>query len=367
MAAATGLAAGPPSLPDVLAANLQQLSQMMKSRHGLAIDPAALIWERAQILGLGPPPDGQTSRSGVSRLLPTSDGWIALTLSRPWDLDVLAAWMGHDWTGDPWLAAANAALSMTAAEATEQAQLLGVAAAVCGAGFVDEQAQFREQNPPRRPWLATTSKAAGASRQPTRPPLVVDLSALWAGPLAGRLLAEWGAEVVKLEDPLRPDGFALGAAPLYERLNAGKTRVSLSLESVIPMMEDADVVITSGRPRVWEQLAIPPLRGTWVRITGYGSTGPWRNRVAFGDDAAVAGGLVEPGPPPSFIGDAIADPLTGIVAAAAALAGLDDGGRQVVDVAMREVAAWHAQPRPVASQSSWGTSSSSVPATPPAR
>jgi hypothetical protein len=353
MAVAAGLAASPG--PPALAAKLEHLRQSMKSRHGLAMNPVALIWERVETLGLGPPPDGQTSWSGVSRLLPTRDGWMALTLSRPWDLEVLAAWMGHDWSGDPWKAAAAAALTMAANEATERAQLLGVAAAVCGG------------DPPRRPWLATASEPASSTNQRRQRPLVLDLSALWAGPLAGRLLAEWGAEVLKVEDPARPDGFALGATPLYERLNAGKALVSLSLESAVGMMEDADVVITSGRPRVWEQLPIPPLRGTWVRITGYGSTGPWRNRVAFGDDAAVAGGLVEPGPPPSFVGDAIADPLTGMVAAAAALSGLQGGGGQVIDVAMREVVGWLTQEPPVASQSSWATSSSSVPATPPAR
>jgi crotonobetainyl-CoA:carnitine CoA-transferase CaiB-like acyl-CoA transferase len=251
-------------------------------------------------------------------------------------------------------------MAMTVAEATERAQLLGVAAAGCAAGVDDEQARFRGQDPPRRPWLVTPSPA-GAGDRPRHRPVVVDLSALWAGPLAGRLLAEWGAEVVKIEDPARRDGLAEGAPALYERLNAGKARVSLSLDSVISMMEDADVVITSARPRVWEQLAIPPLRGTWVRISGYGSTGPWRNRVAFGDDAAVAGGLVEWDTPtklgdgaaggpvesghrPSFVGDAIADPLSGILAAAAALSGLERGGGQVFDVAMREVAGWLGRP-----------------------
>jgi hypothetical protein len=345
MADATGLVTARPALPAALRDNLEHLTRTLKRRHGLAVDANALIWERADTLGLGPPPNGQISRSGGSRLLATSDGWMALTLSRPWDLEALAAWMGHQWSGDHWSAAAGAAASMTAVEATEQAQLLGVAAAVCGAGSDDDQARLRGQDPPRRPWLATPS-GAGAGNRPRQRPLVVDLSALWAGPLAGRLLAERGADVVKVEDPARPDGFRDGATALYERLNAGKTRISLSLDSVIPMMEDADVIITSGRPRVWEQLAVPPLRGTWVRITGYGSTGPWRNRVAFGDDAAVAGGLIdsEPHQPPSFVGDAIADPLTGIVAAAAALTGLENGGRQVMDVAMREVAGYLRRP-----------------------
>jgi hypothetical protein len=363
---------GHPALPAVLDANLGCLAQTFEQGHGLRLDPASLIWERAEILGLGPPPDGQTSRSGVSRLLPTSDGWIALTLSRPWDLEALAAWMGYDWTGDHWTAAAVAALTMTAVAATQQAQLLGMAAAVCGAGFDDAQARSRNQNPPRQPWLTTPAppgtRGPGGTAKPRRRPLVVDLSALWAGPLAGRLLAEWGADVLKVEDPSRPDGFEAGAPAFYERLNAGKTKISLSLDSFIPLMEDADIVITSGRSRVWEQLGVPPLRGTWVRISGYGSTGPWRNRVAFGDDAAVAGGLVEPGESPSFVGDAIADPLTGMVAAAAALSSLDNGGGAVIDVAMREVVGWLARPGPVASPGSWAsTSSSSAPATPPAR
>jgi crotonobetainyl-CoA:carnitine CoA-transferase CaiB-like acyl-CoA transferase len=174
--------------------------------------------------------------------------------------------------------------------------------------------------------------------------MVADLSALWAGPLAARLLAEWGADVVKLEDPSRPDGFRAGAPAFYERLNRGKRLAHLSLRESTGIMAEADIVITSARPRVWEHLGVPPLRGTWVRITGYGSTGPWRERVAFGDDAAVAGGLVRHGDRPAFVGDAIADPLTGMVAAGAALAGLSDGGGRVVDVAMREVAGWLARP-----------------------
>jgi crotonobetainyl-CoA:carnitine CoA-transferase CaiB-like acyl-CoA transferase len=170
---------------------------------------------------------------------------------------------------------------------------------------------------------------------------VIDLSALWAGPLAGRLLAEWGADVIKVEDPGRPDGFRDGAPTLYERLNAGKQHRPLSLPQAVPLLEQADVVITSARPRVWQQLGLRELPGVWVQISGYGSSGPWRQRVAFGDDAAVAGGLVTATDPPAFIGDAIADPLTGMVAAWGALTALATGQRGVVvDVAMREVAGW---------------------------
>jgi hypothetical protein len=316
------------------------------------VDPLALVWERAELLRLPPSSDPQISRSGGCRLLPTSDGWIALTLSRPWDLEALSAWMGRPWSGDHWQAAAGAARTMTVAEATDQAALLGIAAVGCVTpGLDDEQGRWRGQSPPKRPWLVTPS---GIGRHRGKGcPLVVDLSAMWAGPLAGRLLAEWGAEVIKVEDPSRPDGLREGAATLYRRLNGGKAQLALSLDQTIPLMEQADVVITSGRPRVWKQLGIPPLRGTWIQITGYGGTGPWRNRVAFGDDAAIAGGLMRTGPAgPAFVGDAIADPLTGIMAAAAAIDGVEAGGGQVVDVAMREVVGWLNQTGPVSSRRS---------------
>ena len=87
-------------------------------------------------------------------------------------------------------------------------------------------------------------------------------------------------------------------------------------------------MIESSRPRALrrlglhadEWLAAGPGR-IWLSITGYGREDP-RQRVAFGDDAAVAGGLVATGTDgsPAFCADAIADPLTGMLAAAAALA-----------------------------------------------
>jgi hypothetical protein len=325
-----------------LRVRLQQLARRIASDTGLDLDPEGLIWERAELLGLPPPPSGQISRSGVTRLLPTLDGWMALTLSRPWDREVLAAWLGHPWDGNPWLAAAEGAASMTTTAAVDGAQLLGVAAASCGGDWTDEQATSRDQSPPTQPWLIEGPRHP--KHTAGRPPLVVDLSALWAGPLTGRLLAEWGADVIKVEDPNRPDGFREGAPALYQRLNAGKQHRPLSLPEALPLLEQADVVITSARPRVWEQLGLRELPGTWVQITGYGRSGPWRQRVAFGDDAAVAGGLIKAPTatePPAFIADAIADPLTGMVAAWGALTSLADGaGGVVVDVAMREVAGW---------------------------
>jgi len=104
-------------------------------------------------------------------------------------------------------------------------------------------------------------------------------------------------------------------------------------------------VITSARPRAIEQLDLDLERRAmedglvWVAITGYGMHSTWRDRVAFGDDAAVAGGLaVAAGgtDAPVFVGDAPADPLAGLTAASAASDALQRGYGGVVDVSMRD-------------------------------
>jgi crotonobetainyl-CoA:carnitine CoA-transferase CaiB-like acyl-CoA transferase len=82
----------------------------------------------------------------------------------------------------------------------------------------------------------------------------------------------------------------------------------------------------------------------WVSITGYGRAS---DRVAFGDDAAAAGGLVvwHEGAP-LFCADAVADPVTGLTAAAACLDALADGGRWMLDVSMGAVSAALSGPSP---------------------
>ena len=96
---------------------------------------------------------------------------------------------------------------------------------------------------------------------------------------------------------------------------------------------DADAVVSGGGPSVW------------LSITGHGRREPERDWVAFGDDAAVAGGLVvEDERGPVFCADAVADPISGVVAAGAVLEALHEGGRWLVDVALSAVAAALAGP-----------------------
>ena len=113
------------------------------------------------------------------------------------------------------------------------------------------------------------------------------------------------------------------------------------------LVADADVVIEGSRPRALERLGIEPAEvvaghpgAVWLSITAYGRSGPWRNRVGFGDDCAAAGGLVAwtADGSPEFIADAVADPLAGMVAAALVARAVSDGGGVVLDVALREVA-----------------------------
>lgn len=81
----------------------------------------------------------------------------------------------------------------------------------------------------------------------------------------------------------------------------------------------------------------------WLRITGHGTDGERANWVAFGDDAAVAGELVGGDhDAPTFCGDAIADPLTGLEAALAVAQSLRNGGGELIEMSMAAVAATYA-------------------------
>jgi crotonobetainyl-CoA:carnitine CoA-transferase CaiB-like acyl-CoA transferase len=243
------------------------------------------------------------------------------------------------------------AATVAADEAAARAQLLGIAAAAVPASppAADEQARHRER-------LAgaggTTVLADSGGRRTARGrPLVVDLTSLWAGPLCARLLSLAGAEVIKVEGTSRPDGARGGPPEFYASLHADHACVALDLGTssgvrlLRRLVETADVVLEASRPRALRQLGIDAAQavadGTiWTSITAYGRSGPWSNRVGFGDDVAASAGLVLPDSPDMlFCGDAIADPMTGAVAAAATMAALLSGRAHLLDVSMRDVVA----------------------------
>jgi len=182
--------------------------------------------------------------------------------------------------------------------------------------------------------------------------VVVDLSALWAGPLVGSVLVRLGARVVKVESTTRPDGARVGSPRHFATLDRGKEPATLDLTTPVGrshlhrLVEGADVVITSARPRALEQLGLDPVEAVcagrprvWVMVTGYGTDPASAARVAFGDDAAAAGGLVvRDDRGPCFCADAVADPVTGLAASAAVLRALADGGEHLLVASMADVA-----------------------------
>ena len=318
----------------------------------VGLSGATVLGERAAIAALGPA--SSTSSGGGTRLLRTTDGHMALSLGRPGDGELVGALIERDTSADPWRAAADWATHQRSADAVGRAQLLGLPAAQVpgpGAG-PDEQALARGGV---RPAVVTP----GAVRRHRRErPLVVDLSVLWAGPLCAHLLGLRGAVVVKVEGADRLDGARTGAADFYELLHAGHQSVTVDLrspsgvEQLRRLMRQADLVIESSRPRALAQLGIDATemvaRGvTWLSITAYGRTGPWSNRVGLGDDVAAGAGMVaRTAQGPSFLGDALADPLTGVFAARVAARALQAPDAQLLDVSMRDVVASTMGPMP---------------------
>ncbi|HUZ12047.1 MAG TPA: CoA transferase [Caulobacteraceae bacterium] len=308
---------------------------------GRPVDVAALeITDRLGQLPLDRPSARSPNRA--CRLVRCADGWLAVNLARDEDRDLVGAWLGRDAAGDAWAAIARAAARRGCAGLLADAILLGLPAARVGeVGSAGLKA-------PLVPAGAPSARRRGTQLR------VVDLSALWAGPLCAAVLAELGAGVVKVESLRRPDPTRTSTPGFFRRLNGRKDQLALDLGAadgqarLRELILAADVLVTSARPRAFVSLGLAPgdlfaanPSLVWVAVTGYGWTGAAAERVGFGDDTAAAGGLVRwtAGGAPRFLGDALADPVTGLAAAIGALRALLGGGGVLVDAAMAVCAA----------------------------
>lgn len=302
-------------------AQLTALVVLTGSRDIAALSGALLLGERAALNGFSIP--GQISAGGGCRLFETREGQVALSLARADDRELLPALFGDATVdGDDDLEIGVRMRQEDATDIVARGRELGLAIAC-----LDEQ--------PVSPALAVTARGI-ATIPASRRPLVVDLSSLWAGPLAAHLIGLAGAEVIKIESRNRPDMMRAGDPALFARLNQHKANVAFDLrdppdrDALVALIRRADIVIDAARPRALLQLGIdadalvrevPGL--VWVTITGHGIAGDAAQWTGFGDDCSVAGGLsaalFAATGTIGFGGDACADPLTGILAARAAL------------------------------------------------
>jgi len=304
------------------------------SRHPVRIDGSQLLAERAALTG--GTRQGAVSVAGSCRLLRTLDGWAAVSVARPDDPVLWSALIGHE-LDDRFPARLAAWLAdHTGDELDERAQLLGLAGAAV------------------RPRPSVTGEPIRLGRPRSADGLlVVDFSALWAGPLCAHVLGLAGAEVVKVETPDRPDGTRRGNPEFFDLLHGGHHSVVLDPSdppgraALHALVRRADIVIEASRPRALARFGLDAAaeaeRGcVWVSITAAGRSS---QRVGFGDDVAGGAGLLahDGAGLPVFCGDAIADPLTGLTAAALALSEPEpepEGGAGTLwDVAMVDVVA----------------------------
>lgn len=317
---------------DAVVADLSAQIARASAAFGRRVDVAAMgVTDRTGLLPLDPP--GRVSCNRACRMIRAADGWIAVNLARPEDRDLVPAWLHADFGEDAWDQIERLAPCRAVADLLADAAMLGLPAAAVG--------EARAGPPPRLQHRA---------RRRNGGPCVIDLSALWAGPMCGAILAAAGCEVTKVESSRRPDPTRDQTPEFHRRLNGAKRELVLDFTDpgdrtrLREIVLDADVVITGARPRAFATLGFDPQQvvaggAVWVAISGYG----WDqgHRVAFGDDAAAAGGLVRwtPAGEPHFLGDALADPVTGLTAALGALESLAGNAAAFVDAGLARCAA----------------------------
>ncbi|MEY2431760.1 MAG: hypothetical protein QOC92_1485 [Acidimicrobiaceae bacterium] len=189
---------------------------------------------------------------------------------------------------------------------------------------------------------------------------VIDASTVVAGPNCARYLADFGADVIKVERPdggdsartmgfLHPDGDSL----FFKLLNRNKRTIALDfkneddLATMHRLCASADVLVENFRPGTLERLGLAPddllaanPRLVVTRITGFGQEGPYSHRPGFATLAEAMSGFAalngEPDGPPLLPPIALTDEVTALAAAFATMVALHSGVGQVVDVNLLE-------------------------------
>ncbi|MDQ2084252.1 CoA transferase [Xanthobacteraceae bacterium Astr-EGSB] len=209
--------------------------------------------------------------------------------------------------------------------------------------------------------MTTPSSISDRTSKPLDGLCVLDFTRVLAGPYATALLADLGADVVKVEPPAGDDYrhiapfLADGSTAIFEALNRGKRGVVLDLAKpdhraiAVALAKSADVVVENFRPGVADRLGIgwgelsdanPGL--VYASISGFGQDGPDAGRPAYDIIGQALSGIMhitgDPAGPPTMIGESIADVVSGLFASWAILAALHErertGRGRHIDVAM---------------------------------
>ncbi|MFD9566936.1 CaiB/BaiF CoA transferase family protein [Streptomyces sp. NPDC059994] len=203
---------------------------------------------------------------------------------------------------------------------------------------------------------------------------VLDLATLFAGPLAATMLGDFGAEVIKVEHPRRPDP-SRGHGPAkdgiglwWKLLGRNKRTITLDLstpggrETLLRLAASTDVIIENFRPGTlerwglgWPELAAANDRLVLARVTGFGQCGPYAHRPGFGTLAEAMSGFAavtgEPDGPPTLPPFGLADSIAALATAYAVLTALTartaTGRGQVIDMAIIEPILTVLGPQPI--------------------
>jgi formyl-CoA transferase len=192
---------------------------------------------------------------------------------------------------------------------------------------------------------------------------VIEMGQLIAGPFAAKTLADFGADVIKIESPKNGDALRQwrllkdGTSVWWQVQSRNKRSLSLDLkqkeaqEIVRTLVKEADILIENFRPGTLEEWGLSPEkllelnpRLIILRISGYGQTGPYRDKPGFGVVAEAMGGLryltAEPGRVPVRMGVSIGDTLAALHGVIGILLALQErhhsGSGQIVDIALYE-------------------------------
>jgi len=196
---------------------------------------------------------------------------------------------------------------------------------------------------------------------------VLDVTTSLSGPLAAGILADLGADVIKIERASAPDRARFAGtrqgdiSAMFHMANRGKRSITLDLrepadvETAHALARDADVFVENFRVGVTKRLGIDYAtlsalneRIIYVSVNGFGSTGPYADRPAFDSLLQAYGGIAalqaNDRGEPQLVGHAVVDKVTGMVGAQAALSALfareRGAGGQHIEVSMLEAAAW---------------------------